>query len=246
MLTAGFANLELDTKVRRLAQFFDYNLLDHVPKFDGFYSLDLKEFSELLQLVYGRTNEVPAKLQDFLGISLICTPTNIVSWIQRPNFLPLVTAGQRPIFADAAATKAALWGSSFEPEQTVYLPLEARGEVRVNAPAIAKAAVSQFSSHWLAIDVQADAPAMVVISQVFYHPWHAYVDGKAVPLWRANHAFQALEVPLGTHQITLVYEDKAFLWGAIITLGSLFACVWLWLAGRGRESSGSLSNSMGQ
>ena len=77
--------------------------------------------------------------------------------------------------------------------------------------------------------MDADAPAMVVVAQSYYHPWRAYVDGHATPLWRANYAFQALEVPGGKHQVTLVYEDQLFIFGCALSLVSLFACVVLWL-----------------
>ena len=73
-----------------------------------------------------------------------------------------------------------------------------------------------------------DAPAMVVIAQTYYYPWHAYVDGKPVPLWRANYAFQALAVPSGRHQVSVVYEDRIFFWGAVLSLLSLPACAAAW------------------
>ena len=69
---------------------------------------------------------------------------------------------------------------------------------------------------------------MLVVAQAFYHPWHAYVDGNATPLWRANYAFQALEVPPGKHQIRLVYEDRSFRYGAITSLLFLLGCGITW------------------
>jgi uncharacterized membrane protein YfhO len=79
---------------------------------------------------------------------------------------------------------------------------------------------------------------MVVVAQAYYHPWHAYVDGKRAPLWRANHAFQALEVPAGKHQIRLVYEDRSFIYGCIISLGCLLGCGWT-ARGRMQKDGGS-------
>jgi len=51
------------------------------------------------------------------------------------------------------------------------------------------------------------------------------VDGKPMPLWRANYAFQALEVPAGKTKVELVYEDRAFLFGAILSVTTLLGCV---------------------
>jgi uncharacterized membrane protein YfhO len=79
-------------------------------------------------------------------------------------------------------------------------------------------------------------PALVVLSQAYYHNWTASVDGVAVPLWRANYAFQAIEVPPGRHNILLAYKDRALLLGGILSSLSALACVggWLFLSAAGR------------
>ncbi len=82
------------------------------------------------------------------------------------------------------------------------------------------------------MQVDAAAPAMVVVAQAFYHPWHAYVDGARVPLARANHAFQALEVPAGQHRVELVYEDKMFHAGRVISLAACLGCGLAWILRR--------------
>jgi uncharacterized membrane protein YfhO len=112
----------------------------------------------------------------------------------------------------------------------VYLPLEARVHVRVSDQAKARIVSSQFSPHHLEIEVEAEAQTMVVVAQAYYHPWHAYVDGEPTRLWRANYAYQALEVPPGKHQVRLVYEDHMFWGGVLLSLAALLACsaAWVW------------------
>ena len=79
MIARLSSNQEVDTFGRRLSLFLDYNLLDHAAKFDGFYALDLKEHQEVFTRLYSATNSC-AKLQDFLGISHVNNPTNVVDW----------------------------------------------------------------------------------------------------------------------------------------------------------------------
>jgi len=79
-------------------------------------------------------------------------------------------------------------------------------------------------SHWIGLEVEATGPSLVVIAQAYYNSWHAYVDGQRVPLWRANHAFQAVEVPSGRHEIQLRYEDWGFYAGAILSGSTLAGC----------------------
>ena len=228
MVTRLANDQQTDVYGRRLSLFADLNLLDHVSKFDGFYPLDLKEFGEVFNLVYFTTNNT-ARLQDFVGVSLTGNPTNAVDWIGRDSFLPMITAGQKPVFAGSASTLVALGDASFEPLRVVYLPLDAQGRIQATNAANARIVSSQFSRHRLGIEVEAGAPAMVVVAQAFYHPWQAYVDRKPTPLWLANHAFQTLEVPAGKHQIRLEYEDRSFIYGSIISLGCLVGCGVAWV-----------------
>ena len=233
MLSASSGNPELDTLGRRLALFLNLNLLDGVPKLDGFYALDLKEFSDVFKRVYFTTNDT-SKLKDFLGISEVNNPTNVVDWISRQSFLPLVTAGQQPIFAEDAAALNAVMSARFDPLHEVYLPPEARAQAHALGKTDARVLSMQFSAQQLQFETQAAGPAMVAVAQTFYHPWHAYVDGKSVPLWRANYAFQALEVPGGNHHVSVVYEDLNFRLGVILALVSLFVCAMIWFFPRGR------------
>ena len=201
----------------------NFNLLDQVPKFDGFYSLDLNRFFDVFKRVYFTTNEA-SKLKDFVGISHISNPTNAVDWIARNTSLPLVTAGQKPIFADADGTLAGFLGEGFDPAHEVYLPREARGALEATEAAGCHIELVDFSSRRLRINVETERASLVVIAQAFYPAWHAYVDGRFTTLWRANHAFQAVQVPAGKHLLTLAYEDQAFALGAATSTFSLLAC----------------------
>jgi hypothetical protein len=234
LMKAEFRQLEHDTAGRRLAQFFDYNLLDHVPKFDGFYSLELKYFAAMLRGVYASTNtSVPSGLMDLAGISHINSPSNIGEWIRRDSFLPLMTGGQKPIFADEHATLEAVLGQDFVPRQVVYLPLAAKVAMRAHA---ARVLVSNqvVSSAKIEAEVQASDSAVLVIAQAYYHPWHAFVDGAPVPLQRADYAFQAVEIPPGKHQLRVIYEDWAFRYGLATSAISGAAGVGLWFRRRPR------------
>jgi len=90
----------------------------------------------------------------------------------------------------------------------------------------------QIESQRLRFEVQANAPAMVVLAQACYQPWHAYVDGRRVKLWLANTGFQALEVPAGHHSVKVVYEDRAFQIGAALSCASLLIVGLAWFSSR--------------
>jgi uncharacterized membrane protein YfhO len=76
---------------------------------------------------------------------------------------------------------------------------------------------------------------MVALSQAWYHNWKAGIDGRDAPLWRANQAFQAIEVPAGRHEITLAYRDPAFRWGGYLSILGLLLCAAACLFRHGNE-----------
>ncbi len=205
----------------RQALFSNCNLLDGAPKVDGFYSLYLREEAQTRALLYAATNGAPSGLADFLGISQESAPTNFMKWSPRPNWRPVTTAGQRPIFQPPGEILKALIAPSFDGRALVYLPPETRAAVGVTNASNARITDVSFGDQRLRFGVEAQEPSMVVIAQTFYTPWQASVDGHPVPLWRANYAFQALQVPGGHSTVELAYRDRWFMAGATISLTAL-------------------------
>ena len=211
--------------IGRLAYGADCNLLDAVPKVDGFYSLTPRENDDVLSLFYTRTNADFPGLEDFMGVSQISAPDQIYHWQSRPDFLPLVTAGQKPVFLDDDKTLEALTQPDFNGNKIVFLPPEAKSLVTVTNQTSARVTNLRFGNQSAAADIVAAEPSLVVVSQTYYHDWRAFVDGHQTPLLRANHAFQAIQVPAGTHQIWLAYEDRAFETGAAVSIAAWLGCL---------------------
>jgi hypothetical protein len=216
----------------RKSLFGDCNLLEDIPKVNGFFPMHLREQQELTDLLYNPTN-YPSDLFDFLGVTRISSDEKLWEWNSRQSALPLVTAGQKPIFADRPQTLAALL-SNFKPAEVAYLPADAAGQLSVSNSAKVQIHQTEFSADRIAATANAQTPALVVISQTHYPAWKAFVDGRPTPLWRANHAFQALEIPSGKHEIRLEYRDTAFHIGCAITLCSVI--IWLLLFLRATSS----------
>lgn len=212
---------------RRLL-YCNWNLVDRIPKVNGFYSLYPREHAHILDLIYHSTNSPPAPLLDFLGVTLITVDTNLFALEYRTNALPLVSMGQQPVFASESDTLRRLGGNNFEPRKDVFLPQELSRGVAVSPDPQARAKLVEFRSHSLTIETTATAPTLAVIAQTYDPKWQATVDGQPVELLRANHAFQAVAVPAGQHTLRLVYEDRAFQRGAAISLATLAGCLLAW------------------
>ena len=224
-------NAFTDYLVGRSGLFVNCNLLDNIPKVDGLYSLYLREPDKVERaLLYPSTNFNPqlTALLDFLGVAQFTAPGGPAHWQYRPTHMPMATAGQRPVFAGADDTLKAIANPAFDPRQAVYLPPEAKSFIAATNRSASEIIRADFARHHAEIQIRGETPCLLTIAQADYHRWRADVDGRPVKVWRANYAFQALEVPAGQHLVRLKYEDRLFQAGSLISILSIVGCL-LWV-----------------
>jgi len=62
---------------------------------------------------------------------------------------------------------------------------------------------------------------LLFLSETYYPVgWKAFLDGKEIPIYRANYLFRALVVPAGQHQIEMRFEPKGFYIGKNLSLAA--------------------------
>ena len=230
------ASLEETYLRNRLGIRVNCNLLDELPQIDGFFSLTPREVARVAALPYDQPNRDFAGLLDFLGVSQTTVPGSTRDWRPRPTAMPIVTAGQQPVFADDRTALDALSQTNLDLRHIVFLPPEAHGRVFASEQRAARVLEAKFTNRRVSVRTEAPTASMVVLAQTYYPAWRAYVDGQRVRIWRGNYAFQALEVPAGQHQIQLVYEDRRLLAGAVLSSMGLLACGGLWVRARFRAA----------
>lgn len=229
LFNQGVTNAFTNYICNRLALNANLNLLEGIPKPDGFFSLQLREYSAVNDLLYAtRHTEIPA-LMDFLSISHVTQPSSFFDWNTRTSQLPMITSGQQPILADAPTTLAALTNSSFDPRHVVYFPADLEPRIRTRNPVRAQISVRHSRGERLELLVSTPGPTILVIAQAYYPSWQARIDGRPEPVLRANHAFQAVEVPAGIHNVVLHYEDQAFRCGMVVSILAMVFCSTAWL-----------------
>jgi hypothetical protein len=59
----------------------------------------------------------------------------------------------------------------------------------------------------LVLEVEADQPSLLVVSQNWFPSWVARVSGEPTPVLRADHALQAVAIPAGRHRVELAVES---------------------------------------
>lgn len=240
LLYSMATNATQDFLAKRLALWSNLNLLERAPKVNGSSTLQLREQAQVQSLVYGGSNKFHRGLIEMLGVTLYSPPDNPAGWRPATNALPLVSCGQVPVFAAAAETLRALAGPDFNPRAQVFLRPEDRRIVSVTNTSSAQVRGVKYSAHGIEAQVEAASPTLVFVAQSHHPAWRAYINGSETPLLRANHAFQALAVPAGRHQVRIVYRDRRFLAGAMVSLLTLAGCGWYWMRKRGATGVAAL------
>jgi hypothetical protein len=229
---SALADVTTDFLGRRFALQGDCNLLDGLPSCYGFYPLYLTRYATLFYNFY-RDNLPAEPFLDFVGVSQsLGWQDNRLDWRSRNSFMPLLTAGQSPGFADDLTALQRLTNADFHPRREVVLPWEAKPFITASNFVAVDLGPVTYASQKLETRLETPAPTMVVVAQIYYPEWRAYVDGQPVRVWPANYAFQAFEVPAGVHQIRLVYRDRQFRLGLAISLGTLVAGGLFWVGSR--------------
>ena len=228
--------------VKRIGYFANCNLLDDVPKVNGFFSLYPRECGELNSVLYGQPWENYPRLNDFMSVSQITAPDKSFDWVARDSFLPMVTTGQKPLFLNDSDALGGITSSNFNGSKIVILPPEMKLLVSVTNRTRAQVVSTKFTAQRVDVELEAAETSLVVLSQTYYHFWRASVDGRPVRLLRANYAFQAVEVPAGRHHLRVAYRDRTFYAGSLISglalIGGALSC-------RKRGKQGALNDCAG-
>lgn len=130
------------------------------------------------------------------------------------------------VVPDDAQARAALADPSFDPSSTLIL---------ADAPTIQPAADGIVATRPATIttyapervQLTADGPGTLLLTDADYPGWTATVDGAAAPIQRADIMFRAVSLPPGPHQVEFRYNPfsvwvgvliSALTWAALITI----------------------------
>jgi hypothetical protein len=111
-----------------------------------------------------------------------------------------------------------LGSGAVDPRQTALLeqPIpELASPENVSAD---RAAVTSYEADRIRLKSTTGAAGLMVLSEVYYPAWKAYVDGRTVPLYAANQLLRAVPVPAGEHTVELRYESWSLRAGVAVSL----------------------------
>jgi hypothetical protein len=81
------------------------------------------------------------------------------------------------------------------------------------------------SNNRLNLSVKAGKDGLLVMNDIYFPGWKAFVDGRKEKIYRADYTFRAVPVRAGNHQVLFVYDPFSFKLGASMTLFGMVACL---------------------
>ncbi len=79
------------------------------------------------------------------------------------------------------------------------------------------ATVTTYAPERMVIETSTTAPGVLVVSEIAYPAWRAYLDGERVDLLLVDHALRGVAIPAGAHVVELRYESTALRSGLVVT-----------------------------
>jgi hypothetical protein len=145
--------------------------------------------------------------------------------LENPKAMPRVfipeTVEQAP--ASTEELLGLLASPDFQPARVAYTgeSISCRGTCQGTATIVAEAPCE------VAVKVDMKTPGLLVLADLWFDGWKAYLDGEAVPLVRTNHALRGVVVPPGCSQILFRYEPASFAAGIkVLIIGLIGLCAW--------------------
>jgi uncharacterized membrane protein YfhO len=117
--------------------------------------------------------------------------------------------------------------AEFDPEQKVLLVSPPRED---SLPVLQKnptprtndvVSITKYRPNRIELRTESENNNYLVLSEIYYPGWRAYVDGKKVPILRADYILRAIPLTPGKHEISFLYRPLSFIIGAVITLITL-------------------------
>ncbi len=98
--------------------------------------------------------------------------------------------------------------------------------------------IMSYEPERISISTASGAAGLLVLSEVSYPAWKAYVDGQRVPVYRTNHLFRSVLLPEGDHLVEFRYESTTLRVGVVISSIAYLALSTLVFAGLARKVLG--------
>jgi hypothetical protein len=123
-----------------------------------------------------------------------------------------------------------------DPHRTAVVEgTEGAGEQGAESRGTGEARIVQWTPN--RIQVEAEGPGLLVLSEIYDPDWQAQVDGRDAEIVRADGILRGIYLEEGPHQVTFAYRPAGLWIGAGLTAVGWMCAAALWAVGR-RHTAG--------
>lgn len=97
-------------------------------------------------------------------------------------------------------------------------------------PPSAEIRIVDYQPNSVTIDVETEKAGMLVLTDLFYPGWKAFVDGRPVEIFKVNGLMRGVLIDESRHTVRFFYSPASFKAGLLITSLSALSCIFLALA----------------
>ncbi len=220
-----------DKEIFRIADFAMSEITPNLPAYHrlesvgGYHAAKMRSYQDILDATSGGSTSSMTSpfMWNLLNVKYIITPS------PQPNSQPLYQSQQngwaiynnqtylpRAFFVKKAevstprTTLDHLAKGDFNPTEVLYVEKQINAKFDTLTEG-SKADVIEHKNEYMKIKATTVADNLMFVSEVFYPvSWKAFIDGKEVEIFKANHSFRAIVVPKGEHVIEMKYHSKGF------------------------------------
>ena len=87
------------------------------------------------------------------------------------------------------------------------------------------AVITSYDINNLTVEVNNPADGFLVLSEIYYPGWKAFVDGQEAKVLKADYALRAVYLPEGQHKVRFTFDPLSFKIGALLSLFGLAGLV---------------------
>ncbi|MDR2121669.1 MAG: YfhO family protein [Flavobacteriaceae bacterium] len=188
----------------------------------GYHGAKLRRYQDIIDFYFSDSMSLP--ILDMLNTKYIITSDSIIRPIPNPNSNGNAWFVNEPVFAKNADEELLQLGKIDNKKQAVVsVQYQKELSVPVSSDTLSSIELKQYEPNHLTYASNSKTEKLAVFSEIYYpHGWIATIDGKEVPIYRANYILRALKIPAGQHTIDFTFDPPVIQKGKVITLLTFF------------------------
>jgi hypothetical protein len=207
-------------------------VLDGIPSVNNFDPLIPGRYSAWMNLLGEANPNLKDQMLNLMGVTVVesidLSEPYGVRFDSRQAFTRIRWVGCGIQVDDSQAALEMIRAGSIDHKAQVLLETEVFEKPPICSDQLqAELQVQEESSNVISTKVHSQAAGYLVVADVWYPGWQAYVDGERAPLLRANYLFKAIPIPAGEHEVAVLYQPKAFNLGAAVSIAAIILLIGL-------------------